>query len=294
MLLPEFYTQGSSPIISFELFPPKTEVGMDNLRNLLPELIALKPDFITVTYGAMGSTRERTLEIASILKNQFNIETACHLTCVGASHRELDEILKRIVSSNIRNIVALRGDSPKGEGKYFPPQDGYSHAHQLVKHIREFEKEQGLQPFGIGVAGYPEKHLEAINMEKDIENLKLKVEAGADVIITQLFFDNNFFFKFVDRVKAAGINKPIIPGLMPILSVKQINMITSMCGSSIPNKLQDELNSAINDDDKAQEIGIRQCINQTKELMEKGVPGIHFYVLNKSTHIRKVMEALTR
>jgi methylenetetrahydrofolate reductase (NADPH) len=294
MLLPEFYTQGSSPIISFELFPPKTEVGMDNLRNLLPELIALKPDFITVTYGAMGSTRERTLEIASILKNQFNIETACHLTCVGASHRELDEILKRIVSSNIRNIVALRGDSPKGEGKYFPPQDGYSHAHQLVKHIREFEKKQGLQPFGIGVAGYPEKHLEAINMEKDIENLKLKVEAGADVIITQLFFDNNFFFKFVDRVKAAGINKPIIPGLMPILSVKQINMITSMCGSSIPTKLQDELNSAINDDDKAQEIGIRQCINQTKELMESGVPGIHFYVLNKSTHIRKVMEALTR
>ena len=293
MLLPEFYTQGSSPIISFELFPPKTEVGMDNLRNLLPELIALKPDFITVTYGAMGSTRERTLEIASILKNQFNIETACHLTCVGASHRELDEILKRIVSSNIRNIVALRGDSPKGEGKYFPPQDGYSHAHQLVKHIREFEKKQGLQPFGIAVAGYPEKHLEAINMEKDIENLKLKVEAGADVIITQLFFDNNFFFKFVDRVKAAGINKPIIPGLMPILSVKQINMITSMCGSSIPNKLQDELNSAINDDDKAQEIGIRQCINQTKQLMEGGVPGIHFYVLNKSTHIRKIMEALT-
>jgi len=293
MLLPEFYTQGSSPIISFELFPPKTEVGMDNLRNLLPELIALKPDFITVTYGAMGSTRERTLEIASILKNQFNIETACHLTCVGASHRELDEILKRIVSSNIRNIVALRGDSPKGEGKYFPPQDGYSHAHQLVKHIREFEKQQGLLPFGIAVAGYPEKHLEAINMEKDIENLKLKVEAGADVIITQLFFDNNFFFKFVDRVKAAGINKPIIPGLMPILSVKQINMITSMCGSSIPTKLQDELNSAINDDDKAQEIGIRQCINQTKQLMEGGVPGIHFYVLNKSTHIRKIMEALT-
>ncbi len=294
MLLPEFYTQGSSPIISFELFPPKTEVGMDNLRNLLPELIALKPDFITVTYGAMGSTRERTLEIASILKNQFNIETACHLTCVGASHRELDEILKRIVSSNIRNIVALRGDSPKGEGKYFPPRDGYSHAHQLVKHIREFEKEQGLQPFGIAVAGYPEKHLEAIDMEKDIENLKLKVEAGADVIITQLFFDNNFFFKFVDRVKAAGINRPIIPGLMPILSVKQIKMITSMCGSSIPTKLQDELNSAINDDDKAQEIGIRQCINQTKQLMEGGVPGIHFYVLNKSTHIRMIMGALTR
>lgn len=294
MLLPEFYTQDSSPVISFELFPPKTEVGMDNLRNLLPELIALKPDFITVTYGAMGSTRERTLEIASILKNQFNIETACHLTCVGASHRDLDEILKRIVSSNIRNIVALRGDPPKGEGKYIPTENGYSHAHQLVKHIREFEKKQGLQPFGIAVAGYPEKHLEAINMEKDIENLKLKVEAGADVIITQLFFDNNFFFKFVDKVKAAGINKPIIPGLMPILSVKQINMITSMCGSSIPTKLQDELNSAINDDDKAQEIGIRQCINQTKELMESGVPGIHFYVLNKSTHIRKIMEALTR
>ena len=294
MLLSEFYIESSKPVISFELFPPKTEVGMENLINILPELISLKPDFITVTYGAMGTTRERTLEIASILKNQFNIETACHLTCVGASHRELDEILKRIVSSNIRNIVALRGDPPKGEGKYFPPQDGYSHAHQLVKHIREFEKKHGLQPFGIAVAGYPEKHLEAINMEKDIENLKLKVEAGADVIITQLFFDNNFFFKFVDKVNAAGINKPIIPGLMPILSVKQIKMITSMCGSRIPFKLQDELNVAVNDDDKAQEIGIRQCINQTKELMGIGVPGIHFYVLNKSAHIRKIMEALTR
>jgi methylenetetrahydrofolate reductase (NADPH) len=292
MLIPEFYKENLRPIISFEIFPPKTIKGMENLQIIIPELISLKPDFMTVTYGALGSTQERTLEIASKIKNHYNMETACHLTCVGASRTELNCIIKRIYEANIRNIVALRGDPPHGEEAFVPPPDGLAHAHELVKQIREFEKREGIEKFGIAVAGYPEKHLEAETMEKDIANLKLKIEAGADVIITQLFFDNEFFFSFVKKVREADINVPIIPGLMPIISVRQIQRITSMCGSSIPPKLQSELNSAVDDDERAQEIGVRQCVSQAKNLIANGVKGIHFYVLNKTTHIKQVMEAI--
>ena len=292
MRFPEYFKDGGKPIISFEIFPPKTDKGMGPLLEIIPELVALGPDYITVTYGAMGSTQHRTLEIASLIKNVYKMETACHLTCVGASRNELDEILRRISDSSIRNIVALRGDPPQGDKTFIPPSDGYAHANQLVEHIRRLESEKGQEPFGIAVAGYPEKHIEAPSMEIDIANLKRKVEAGGDIIITQLFFDNEFFFNFVERARTAGITVPIIPGLMPILSVKQIKRITSMCGSSIPHELQLELESAADDDEKASEIGIRQCIRQAKDLLSHGVSGIHFYVLNKSTHIRKIIEAL--
>lgn len=292
MLIPEFYKDSLKPIISFEIFPPKTNKGMENLKLIIPELISLKPDFMTVTYGALGSTQERTLEIASKIKNDYHMETACHLTCVGASKTELNHVIKRIYDANIRNIVALRGDPPRGEETFVPPPDGLSHAHELVKHIREFEKKEASEQFGIAVAGYPEKHLEAESMEKDIANLKSKIEAGADVIITQLFFENKFFFNFVKKVREAGIKVPIIPGLMPILSVRQIQRITSMCGSSIPGKLQSELKLAVDDDNRAQEIGIRQCISQAKDLITNGVKGIHFYVLNKSTHIGEIIQAI--
>jgi methylenetetrahydrofolate reductase (NADPH) len=292
MLIPQFYKDNSRPIISFEIFPPKTDKGMENLQIVIPELISLRPDFMTVTYGALGSTQERTLEIASTIKNDFKMETACHLTCVGASITELDHIIKRIYEANIRNIVALRGDPPHGEETFVPPTDGLSHAHELVKHIRKFEEKEEIERFGIAVAGYPEKHLEAESMERDIANLGLKIEAGADVIITQLFFENKFFLNFVKQVREAGINVPIIPGLMPILSVRQIQHITSMCGSRIPQKLQSELKLAVDDDERAQEIGIRQCISQANDLIANGAKGIHFYVLNKTTHIRQIMEAI--
>jgi len=294
MRFPEYFKDGGKPIISFEIFPPKTDKGMEPLLEIIPELVALGPDYITVTYGAMGSTQHRTLEIASLIKNVYKMETACHLTCVGASRNELDEILRRISDSSIRNIVALRGDPPQGDKTFIPPPDGYAHANQLVEHIRRLESGKGQEPFGIAVAGYPEKHIEAPSMEIDIANLKRKVEAGGHIIITQLFFDNKFFFNFVERARTAGITVPIIPGLMPILSVKQIKRITSMCGSSIPHELQLELESAADDDEKASEIGIRQCIRQARELLQHGVPGIHFYVLNKSTHIRRITEALRR
>jgi methylenetetrahydrofolate reductase (NADPH) len=295
MRFPEYFKNGKRPVISFEIFPPKTEQGMESLiLRVIPELIELGPDYITVTYGAMGSTRKMTLEIASLIKNRYGMESACHLTCVGASRMEIDETLERISDAGIQNIVALRGDPPRGERGFVAPDNGYSHAYQLVEHIRQFEQKRGKGPFGIAVAGYPEKHLEAPTIETDIANLKRKVESGADIIITQLFFDNTFFFDFVERVRAAGITVPVIPGLMPIQSVKQIKRITSMCGSSIPQELQRQLDTALDDDERASEIGVWQCIGQARELLMHGAPGIHFYVLNRSTQVRRIMEALRR
>ncbi len=294
MRFPEYFKDSTKPIISFELFPPKTDQGMKSLLRVIPELIDLGPDYITVTYGAMGSTQKMTLRIASLIKNGYNMETACHLTCVGASRTGLDEILEQIFTAGIRNIVALRGDPPIGEKNYVPPPDGYSHAYQLVEHIRRFEKRKGQEPSGIAVAGYPEKHIEAPSMESDIANLKRKVEAGADLIITQLFFDNSYFFNYVDKVRSAGINLPVVPGLMPIQSYRQIKRITSMCGSTIPPELQEELDTTLDDDEKASDVGVRQCIRQARELLARGVPGLHFYVLNKSNQMKRIMEALRR
>jgi methylenetetrahydrofolate reductase (NADPH) len=288
----DYFSSRSAPVISFEVFPPKTDKAMEALRQTLPDLVALQPDYMTVTYGAMGSTRQRTLEIATLIKEQFGLEAACHLTCVGASRTMLDEILQGIVEAGIRNIVALRGDPPRGEETFVPPADGFAHANELVAYIRRFERQWGQGTLGIAVAGYPEKHLEAVDFNTDIASLKRKVDAGGDVIITQLFFDNACFFAFVERARAAGITVPIIPGLMPILSAKQITRITSMCGSSIPPALRADLDAAGDDDIKARTIGARQCIEQAQELLAHGVPGIHFYVLNAITPIKQIMAAL--
>jgi methylenetetrahydrofolate reductase (NADPH) len=294
MRLPEYFKNvGKEPVISFEIFPPKTEKGMENLEKVLGELAGLSPDFITVTYGAMGSTKDRTLEIASLIKNRFGVESACHLTCVGASADELDRTLNGIHAAGIENIVAIRGDTPPGAAEFIPAPDGYRYGYELVRHIRQFEeKKLDRRYFGIAVGGYPEKHPEAPDIEADVRNLKLKVDAGADIVITQLFFDNRHYFDFTERAKAQGINTPIIPGLMPILSVRQIERITSMCGASIPSRLRKRLDACKDDDEKARAIGIAQCVDQSKELLDRGVPGIHYYVLNKSEHMKEIIGAL--
>jgi methylenetetrahydrofolate reductase (NADH) len=280
-------------VISFEIFPPKTSKGMENLYKVIGELAKLGPDYITVTYGAMGSTRDKTLEIATQIKDNFGVDSACHLTCVGSSRNELDTILSLIYDSGIRNIVAIRGDPPTGDNIFVPPENGYKYGSELVQHIRAYEARRQMRGyFGIAVGGYPEKHLEARDMETDIENLKLKIEAGADVVKTQLFFDNSYYFDFVDRVRRVGITVPIIPGLMPILSAKQITRITSMCGSSIPEELKIKLNEAEGNAGKERVIGISQCIKQARELLGSGVPGLHFYVLNKSEHMKEIIESL--
>lgn len=247
---------------------------------------------MTVTYGALGSTQERTLEIASLIKNRFGLETACHLTCVGSSRAELDRILNDIHHAGIRNLVTLRGDPPKGQGSFVPPPDGYGHANELVGHIRRRERHDRVGPFGIAVAGYPEKHIEAPDVATDLANLKRKVDAGADAVITQLFYNNADFYQFVEAARALGIAVPIVPGLLPIQSARQILRITSLCGARIPPDLLAELEAAGDDSARSEDIGVRQCIAQATELIERGVPGIHFYVLNKSAHMQRIMQAL--
>ncbi len=236
----------------------------------------------------MGMTRDKTLDIASYIKNELETETACHLTCVGSTKQDIDQILEKITDNNIRNIVALRGDPPK-DG--IINQDSYKYANELVSHIRDFEKRKNIE-LGIAVAGYPEKHLEADSIENDIENLKNKINAGSDLVITQLFFNNKYFYEFLKTTKSHGIKIPVIPGLMPILSTKQIQRISTMCGSKIPDYLKDDLEQASSDDKKAKRIGIDQCIIQANDLLNSGVAGIHFYVLNHSEHIKEIISQL--
>ena len=288
MKLPEFYKDQKKPIISFEVFPPKTDEAFAHLRRILPELVALKPDYMTVTYGAFGSTRGRTLEIASLIQKEFKTPTACHLTCVGSSATEIDQILADIAASGVQNIVALRGDPPSGQMSFTRPVDGFGNANELVAHIRK----QHTDRFGIAVAAYPEKHVEAPDMKTDLANLARKVKAGADAVITQLFYDNSDYFRLVESARALGVTVPIIPGLLPILSAKQIVRILGLCGSCLPDHLKKELETAGDDAVKAEEIGIRQCVAQARELIARGAPGIHFYVLNKSSHMTKIMREL--
>jgi methylenetetrahydrofolate reductase (NADPH) len=289
MRFPEFYAGATGPHISFEVFPPKTDAAMASLRRVLPELIELAPSYMTVTYGALGSTRERTLEIAALIKREYRMESACHLTCVGSSRADLDRLLDDIRRADIENIVALRGDPPVGETTFAPPPDGYSHANELVAHIR---RRHGVNGFGLAVAGYPEKHIESPDSDSDLKHFTNKVAAGADIVITQLFYDNADFFAFVDAARNRGVSKPIVPGLLPVLSAKQVRRITSLCGAKIPPALQSDLESAGDDDGHAEEVGVRQCVAQASELLRRGVPGIHFYVLNKSNHMRRIMTQL--
>ncbi|MBI4587069.1 MAG: methylenetetrahydrofolate reductase [NAD(P)H] [Planctomycetes bacterium] len=278
--------RGQRPVISFEVFPPRTEAAIENFRKVLPELIGLQPDFMTVTFGAMGSTREQTIDIAREIKEKHRLETACHLTCVGSTRQEIDALLDRIAACGIQNVVALRGDPPKGETQFRAVEGGYAHAIELVRHIR---KRGG---FGVAVAGYPEKHLEAPDLDTDMKRLKEKAAAGADLIITQLFYDNRDYYRFVEKARALGITQPIVPGLMPLLSGAQIRRVTEMCGAKIPEVLSRELEEAGHDDHKAQEIGIRQTVRQIQDLLAHGVPGIHFYVLNRASHMKRIFSEL--
>lgn len=290
--LPQLLAAATRPVISFEVFPPKNEAAMANLNEILPELAALAPDYMTVTYGALGSTRDRTLDIATRVQSQFNVPTACHLTCVGSSRGDLDQILLQIHAAGIRNIVALRGDPPKGETTFVPPVDGLAHANELVAHIRHAETRLGVGPFGVAVAGYPEKHMEAASLEEDLLNLKKKVDAGADCVVTQLFYDNQAYFNFAAAARRLAISVPIIPGLLPINSAKQVVRIASMCGATIPDGLKRDLESAGDDAARSEDLGVAQCLQQARELLAAGAPGIHFYVLNRSSHMARIMKGL--
>ncbi|MEM7232153.1 MAG: methylenetetrahydrofolate reductase [NAD(P)H] [Planctomycetota bacterium] len=286
MRLSELFASNGAPKISFELFPPRTEKAEASLGRVVPKLVDLDPAYMTVTYGALGSTQDKTLGIASKLRNEFNMVTASHFTCVGATKEEIDQTLDLILAEGIDNIVALRGDPPEGEETFTAPEGGFAHANELVAHIR------GRDQFGIAVAGYPEKHVEAPSMDSDLAFLKQKVDAGADVVVTQLFYDNADFFRFVEQAQNVGVDVPIVPGLLPILSYQQIKKITSLCGARIPDELGAQLDAAGDDKEKVFEVGVSWCEAQAVELLEQGVPGIHFYVLNRAKHMERIMSSL--
>jgi len=274
--------------LSFELFPPKTAAAEQALWDNLQQLMAFKPDVVTCTYGAGGSTRAKTLEIVSKVKNSFGVRVASHLTCVGSTVDQLRGYLSEAQSVGIDNIVALRGDPPKGETAFKPVAGGLSYACDLVTLIqREFKT------FGIAVAGYPETHQEAASPQADLENLKRKVDAGGHCVITQLFYDNADFFRFRQRCKEMDISVPIVPGIMPITNLSQIQRITSLCKARLPDALVEELGQQ-DDADWQFGVGVRWAARQVQELIDAGVPGVHFYVLNKSPATTAVLNQVRR
>ena len=263
--------------LSFELFPPKTPQGVANLFQHVARLTEFRPSFITCTYGAGGSTQELTLEIVARVHREFQLPVATHLTCVGRTADQLREYLRTARSLNVENVVALRGDPPHGDTKFQPVPGGFRNANELVALIHgEFPE------LGIAVAGYPEKHQEAPSLEVDLANLKRKIDAGADVIITQLFYNNDDFFRFRDCCQSLGIGLPIVPGLLPVTNFAQIKRITSLCGAQLPAPFVARLEAAGDAADDQFQIGIEFATEQTQELLDAGVPGIHFYVLNRS------------
>lgn len=274
------------PTFSCEFFPPKTEEGMGQLFETVRELKGLNPGYVSVTYGAGGSTRGKTVEIVRKIKQEIGIEAMAHLTCVGHSKAELEEVLGQIQSAGIENVIALRGDPPKGESGFKAHPEGFEHAAGLVDLIKKNYK------FCIAAAGYPEGHIESSDKETDWRHLESKVRAGADFVITQLFFDNRDFFAFERRIREMGVAAPIVPGIMPITNFSQIVRFTEMCGAKIPRKILQELEPIKDDLEAVQEYGIEAAARQCRELLRHGVPGIHFYTLNKSKSTRSIIEKL--
>ena len=272
----ELFAQ-NRPLRSLEFFPPKDDAGVEAIRATATALKRIRPDFVSVTYGAGGSTRERTAQVSEILRSECGFTVMPHLTCVGHTRSELSEVADRIHAGGFRNIMTLRGDPPKGEATFTPYKDGLRYASDLVELLKRNHAD-----FCLGVGGYPERHPEAASMQVDLDNLKCKVDAGADFITTQLFFDNAVYFKFVDRYRTAGISIPIVPGIMPVLSLKQIQRFTNMCGATLPQRLITRLEVAAENTDVVETVGIDWALGQIRELLERGAPGYHLYILNRA------------
>jgi methylenetetrahydrofolate reductase (NADPH) len=285
MKISDLYKNNDKPVVSFEIFPPKTDKGLENLRMEMGKLASFNPGYISVTYGAGGSTRDKTLDIAEFIAKDFSLTPLVHFTCVGFGRKEIAQYIKELKKRGIDNILALRGDPPQGSETFVAHEDGFSYANELVEYIRS------IDDFTIGVAGYPEGHIEAHDIDTDIENLVKKVDAGADFIITQLFYHNDDFYQFIDRVEKKNINIPIIPGIMPVTNLSQTKKITSMCGATIPDKLIRALSQCTSDEGVCQR-GMEYTIAQTLELKSWGVDGFHFYTLNKSEIPKKIIETI--
>lgn len=286
MRLSELFAS-NKPVLSIEIFPPKTAEGDAALRRNLQTLVEYQPSFVSCTYGAGGSTRDRTVSWCREIQETFGRTAMAHFTCVGSTREELIQWLATAKEAGIHNIMALRGDPPAGQESFRAVDGGLGNANELVELIRARQPQMG-----IGVAGYPEKHVEAPSLDADLQNLKRKVDAGADAVFTQLFFVNRNFFDFRTKCEQLGIRIPIVPGIMPITDFARIKRITSMCGTVFPEDLASKL-EAVKDDAEAQfEIGVEHAIRQCEELRREGVPGLHFYALNKSDACQRILDVL--
>jgi len=287
MLIRDFLAAGT-PSISFEYFPPKTDQAVAQLDQTIGELGRLDPTFVSVTYGAGGSTREKTIDIVSRIKRDHGIEAMAHLTCVGSTREEIGQVVQRLADAGVENILALRGDPPKGEATFTPVEGGFRNADELVSFIRE----RHGAALCLGGAAYPEKHVECGNPAVDLNNLKRKVDAGADFLITQLFFDNRVYWEFVERARAAGIQVPIIPGIWPITNVAQVERLTIGCGATLPFKLASQLDRRRLDAASVMQLGVAHATSQCIDLLMGGAPGLHFYTMNRSPATRDIYNAL--
>jgi methylenetetrahydrofolate reductase (NADPH) len=272
------------PVFSFEFFPPRTDQGYELLYHTIEELKRLNPDFVSVTWGAGGSTRRKTVELVTRIQQELGVTAMAHLSCIGSTADQLGATLDRLQEAGVENVLALGGDRPPG---YAPPPGGFLYANELVAFIRE------RWDFCLGAACYPETHKDAPSPEVDLENLVRKVRAGVDFLITQLFFENQDYFDFVPRVRAAGIEVPIVPGIMPIISASNVRRMAALSGAEIPPELVRRLADVEHDDALTMDVGVEWATLQCRELLGRGVPGIHFYTLNKSPASRRIFESLT-
>ena len=275
-------------VFSFEFFPPKTEKGLVSLTSTIHDLRQLSPGFVSVTYGAGGSTRDRTVELVTQIQNSEDLTAMAHLTCLGHGRDEISAILDRLAEAGINNVIALRGDAPRDQP--MPPRrpDGFDYGSDLVAFIRARYSDR----FCIAAAAYPEGHVECRDLERDLEHLLIKVRAGVDVLITQLFFDNRRYFEFVERARAAGITVPIVPGIMPIVNLASVERMTALSGAAIPAYLRAELDRRRDDPAAIVQLGVAQAAAQCADLLSCGAPGIHFYTLNQSPATRMILTAL--
>ena len=272
--------------ISFEFYPPKTADGIPAVLQAIQQLKVFDPDFVSVTYGAGGTTRAFTEEITVQVKREADLEVMAHLTCAAQTKEEVHGFLMRLEKAGIENVIALRGDPPRGQSNFVPAQGGFRHATELIAHMR--------RNFHFGIAGacYPEGHPESPDLRADIQYAKLKVDTGADFLITQLFYDNSHFFTFMDRAQQVRIAVPILAGVLPILSTVQIRRFTALCGVRIPPALDKQLDRFANDDAAVRELGVEYATAQVRELLDSGVPGVHFYALNRSYSISRILRNL--
>ena len=273
---------------SFEFFPPKTVEGVNNLYKNIEELNKLAPDFVSVTYGAGGSSRGTTMDICIEIQNRFGLDAMHHLTCVGHSQAELKAILEQMKTSNIRNILALRGDPPKGVEKYEPSPDGFEFCYQLNDLIRDTYGDF----FSIGVAGFPEGHIQCPDKETDTKYLKIKIEHGGEFVVTQLFFDNSVYSEYLERLKESGVNVRVVPGILPITNYDALLKFCNICGTTVTQEVHNIFKPLSNDEEATVNAGIEFTVRQCQDLLDRGAPGLHFFTLNKVEPVREIWKRL--